>query len=91
MVNNVWCKALTLHMAVGFISITIKANLKVVDFIDIELHSTNGTYRQYRKPNGNLMYVNINFNEKHIPKSISKEIAKLSLNEEIFNNNTVTL
>ena len=83
-------------MAVGFISITIKANLKVVDFTDIELHSINGTYRQYRKPNGNLMYVNINFNhppsiEKHIPKSISKEIAKLSLNEEIFNNNTVTL
>ena len=55
----------------------------------------NGTYRPYRKPNDNPIYININSNhplstKKRIPKSISKRISKFSSNEEIFNNNIRT-
>ena len=77
------------------LSITTKANLKVVNFLDMQLDLINGTYRPYRKPNDNLMYIDINSNhppsiKKQIPVSISKRISKLSSNEEIFNNNIRT-
>ena len=77
------------------LSITTKVNLKVVNFLDIHLDLINGSYRPYRKLNGNLTYNDINSNyppsiKKQIPISISKRISKLSSNEEIFNNNIRT-
>ena len=74
------------------LSITTKANLKVVNFLDIQLDLINGTYRPYRKPNDDMVHVYINSNhlpsiKKQIPISISKGIPKLLSNGEIFNNN----
>ena len=71
------------------LSITSKVNLKVVNFLDIQLDLVNGTYRPYRKPNDSPMYIDINSNhppsiKKQIPKSISKRIPRLSSNEEIL-------
>ena len=37
------------------LSITTKANLNVVNFLDIQLDLINGTYQPYRKPNDNPM------------------------------------
>ena len=77
------------------LSITTKANLKVVSFLEVELHLINCIYRSYRKPNDIPMYIDINSThpqsiKKQIPKSISKRISKVSSNEEAFNNNRGT-
>ena len=39
---------------VGF-KIEIKANLKIVDFLDVTFNLTNGTYRLYKKPNSYII------------------------------------
>ena len=77
------------------LSITTKANLKALNFLDIQLDLINSSYRPYRTPNDNPMYIDINPNrppniKKQIPKSISKRICELSSKEEIFNNNIRT-
>ena len=53
------------------LSITTKTNLKVIQFLDIELDLINNTYRSYKKPNDNPMYINVDSN--HLP-SIIKQI-----------------
>ena len=63
------------------LSITTKNNLKVVNFLDIQLDLIDGTYRPYGRPNDNLMYIDISSNhppstKKQIPISISKRTSK---------------
>ena len=77
------------------LSITTKANLTVVSFLEVELHLINCIYRSYRKPNENPVHIDINSThpqsiKKQIPKSISKTISKVSSKEEAFNNNRGT-
>ena len=77
------------------LSITTKANLKALNFLDIQLDLINSSYRPYRTPNDNLMYIDINPKrppniKKQIPKSISKRICELSSKKEILNNNIRT-
>ena len=74
------------------LSLTTKTNLKVVQFLDIELDLINNTYRPYKKPNGNPMYINVNSNYptsiiKQIPSSIKRRLSNLSSDEEVFLNN----
>ena len=52
---------------------TTKTNLKVVQFLDIELDLINNTYRPYKKLDDNPMYINVNSN---IPPSIIKQIPE---------------
>ena len=52
---------------VGF-KIDIKTNLKVVDFLDATFNLSNGTYKQYKKPNDTLLYINTSSN--HPPQAI---------------------
>ena len=40
------------------LKITAKANLKIVNFLDITFDLTNGTYKPYRKPNDEPLYIN---------------------------------
>ena len=68
----------------------IKTNLKVVDFLDITFNLSNGTYKPYRKPNDNLLYVNTSSNHlpqiiKQLPTSTAKRLSKNSSSIEIFN------
>ena len=45
------------------LKISIKANLKVVNFLDVTFNLTDGTYYPcYRKPNDEPLYININSN-----------------------------
>ena len=74
------------------LSITTKTNFKVVQFLDIELDLINNTYRPYKIPNDNPMYINVNSNHpriiiKQIPESINRRLSNLSSNEEVFLNN----
>ena len=43
-----------IYKEVGF-KIEIKANLKIVDFLDVTFNLTNGTYRLYKKPNSYII------------------------------------
>ena len=40
------------------LQITLEANSKVVDFLDVTINLSDGTYRPYMKPNNNPLYIN---------------------------------
>ena len=57
--------------------------------MDIEFDLNNSTFKPYRKPNNNPLYVNKKSNHppsvlKQIPKGIGKRLSELSSSEEIF-------
>ena len=71
------------------LSITIEANLKVVNFLDVQLDLENGLYKPYIKPNEKPNYVHSQSNHppgtiKNIPVSINKRLSNISANKEIF-------
>ena len=71
------------------LSITIEANLKVVNFLDVQLDLEKGTFKPFAKPNDKLNYVNSQSNHppgiiKNIPKSVNKRLSKLSATKEVF-------
>merc|ERR1711954_481596 len=71
------------------LKVTIEANKKVLDFLDVELNLNNNSYRPFLKPNNSLLYVNSESNHppgvlKNIPVSINKRLSDLSTSEEIF-------
>ena len=55
------------------LNITMKTNLKSVDFLDIRLNLRDNTYQPYRKPNSEPIYINKSSN--HI-KISSKTFQK---------------
>ena len=71
------------------LKITITANMKIVNFLDITFNLINGTYKPYKKPNDDIVYINANSNHppniiKQLPNNISKRISDISSNREIF-------
>ena len=59
---------------------TIEANLKTVNFLDVTLDLGNESYKPYRKPNDNLLYIIASSNHppsilKQLPKNISKRVS----------------
>ena len=74
------------------LKITIEANLKCVDFLDVHLDLPSGTYRPYHKPNSKPVYVNVGSNHpksviKNIPLGVNERLSMTSSNEQIFNAN----
>ena len=72
------------------LSITIKANLDTVEFLDAEVCLSTGIHRVFTKPNNTLRYVDVNSNHpksviKSIPFGVQKRLSALSSNEEVFN------
>ena len=70
--------------------ITIQANLKVVNFLDITLNLNNGKYYPYRKPNNKPVYMKKQSNHlpniiKNLPDLISSQVSEISHDKEIFN------
>ena len=71
------------------LNITVKTNLKTVDFLDVCLDVINNTYQPYQKPNSKTVYVNKHSNHppiisKEVPKAINKRITDTSYNQDIF-------
>ena len=71
------------------LSITIQANMKIVDFLDVTLNLNDGTFKPFMKPNDFPLYVNSNSNHppsilKNIPKSVNRRLSKISSNEQVF-------
>ena len=78
-----------LFKEIGF-KIEIETNLKSVIFLDVTFNLTNRTYRLYRKPNDNLLYVHTSSNYppqiiKHLPDSIEERLSNNSSNQQVFN------
>ena len=72
------------------LSVTVEANAKKVNFLDIHFDLTTSTYSPYMKPNDCPVYVHSQSNHpksilENIPKSVNRRLSKISANEEIFN------
>ena len=72
------------------LNITIKCNLKIVNFLDVTFDLNTGKYYPYKKPNDELTYINKHSNHppnivKHLPETISRRLSTLSYDEQIFN------
>ena len=71
------------------LKITIQTNLKIVNFLDVTLDLTTGTYKPYNKPNDHPVYINTKSNHppsiiKGIPGSISQRISNISASKALF-------
>ena len=71
-------------------SVTIEANVKIVNFLDITLDLSADIYKPYMKDNDIPIYVNRESNHppnvlKNIPLGINQRLSRISANEEVFN------
>ena len=72
------------------LKVTIEANKKVVDFLDVTLNLNDNSFKPYNKPNNTPQYVHAKSNHppciiKNIPTAINKRLSEISSNEEVFN------
>ena len=71
------------------LKITINANKKSVNFLDVTFNLANESYKPYMKPNNKLLYVHWQSNHppallKNIPDNINKRLSSISSSKEIF-------
>jgi hypothetical protein len=71
------------------LKITIDANKKIVNFLDVTLDLNKRTHEPYLKPNNKPLYVHNESNHppssiKNIPLAINKRLDELSSNKESF-------
>ena len=71
------------------LSLETECNLKTVDYLDITLDLNNGTYKPYRNPNNEILYIHAKSNHpanilEQLPISIETRLSNLSSNPEIF-------
>ena len=69
--------------------ITIEANKKIVNFLDVTLNLSNGHYKPFSKPGNIPLYVNMKSNHppriiENIPKSINRRLSEISSDKEAF-------
>ena len=67
----------------------MKTNLHIVDFLDVTFTLLDGTYKPYKKPNNQLLYVNTSLNHppqiiKQLSISIRNSLSNYSSNKQIF-------
>ena len=72
------------------LEITIKVNMKIVQFLDVNLDLNTGTYKPFMKENSTPVYVHVESNhpkkiKENIPKMINDRLCTLSSNAEMFN------
>ena len=73
------------------LKITIEANMKIINFLDVTLNLSTGKYQPYSKPNNVPLYVNSKSNHppnilRNIPLSINKRLSQISSDKDSFNN-----
>lgn len=76
------------------LSITIEANKRTINYLDITLDLKHNTHCPYKKPNETTMYVNVNSNHpptilQNIPKGVNKRLSSLSSNDDLFKKTTL--
>ena len=83
-------KIISIFKNINF-KIEIVTNLTEVDFLDVTFNLENNTYRPYKKPNDQIIYIDISSNhppqiKKQLTKIISNRLSRNSSNADIFNN-----
>ena len=71
------------------LDIVIVCNRKSVDYLDVTMNLTDGSYRPYQKPDDESSYIHKDSDHppniiKQLPKAVEKRISDLSSSEEIF-------
>ena len=71
------------------LKILVKTGKTSINFLDINFCLNSESYRPYRKPNGEPLYINRHSNHpltilSRLPQTISKRISSLSYNFELF-------
>ena len=71
------------------LKIVIKCNLKVVDYLDATFNLNDGSYKPYKKPNDETLYINAKSNHppniiKQLPISVENRLRSLSSSKRIF-------
>ena len=71
------------------LKITIEANKKIVNFLDVTLNISTGKYHPYSKPNNTPLYVQSKSNHppsvlRNIPLSINKRLTEISSDQDSF-------
>ena len=69
------------------LKVTGEANQKIVNFLDVTLNLTTGSYRPYTKPNTTILYINTLSNHppsiiKNIPLEVNRRLCRLSSSKE---------
>ena len=72
------------------LKITIEANKKVIDYLDVTLNLDTGKHQPYMKPGNTPLYVHAKSNHppeilKRIPESINQRLSDISSDEREFN------
>ena len=72
------------------LKITIEANKKTINFLDVTLDLASGSYKPFMKPNNKILYVHQESNHppallKNIPKNINKRLTSISSSKKVFN------
>ena len=71
------------------LKLTIEANKKCVNFLDVTFDLRSGTYKPYTKPGNKPLYVNVQSNHppsilRRIPATINRRLSSISCNKECF-------
>lgn len=71
------------------LNITIEANKKTTNFLDVTLDLPSGSHKPYSKPDNVLQYVDVKSNHppsviKAIPNGINKRLSEISSDEQLF-------
>ena len=71
------------------LKITIEANKKTINFLDVTLDLTSGSYKPFMKPNNKILYVHRQSNHpptllKNIPHNINKRLTSISSSQKVF-------
>lgn len=69
--------------------VTIEVNRKAVNYLDISMDLSSGTFRPYLKPNSVPMYISVHSNHppqviKNIQPSVNRRLCSISCNEQVF-------
>ena len=73
------------------LKISIEANMKIINFLDVTLNLSTGKYQPYSKPNNVPLCVNNKSNHppnilRNIPHSTNKRLSQISSDKDSFNN-----
>ena len=71
------------------LNIPIDANLKIMNFLDVEVDLNTGTHKPFMKPNNTLLYIDVNSNHPQCVKrntgpAVQKRLSTLSSSKDIF-------
>ena len=89
--SSIQKKIIRVFKLLGF-RIQIASNLKIIDFLDVTLNLSNGTFKSFSKNDSAPRYINISSNHprsvlRQIPNAVNQRINKLSSCKKIFKEN----